>query len=110
MKTWLLISSILAVLGISFAMTTNCSWLQKHSTQLDCALLDTVEDAPQLLTIVESCYSITISSNNIAACISAAASDKWVSDVRQCFQAAVTQGTEVPAVTAAKIQRLKVAH
>jgi hypothetical protein len=84
------------------ALSLQCSWWQKHDTTLDCAAVETVEDAPQLLAIVQACVSVAVSSSAILPCIVAAADSKWATDVLGCFKASVTSAITVPA-----IERLK---
>jgi hypothetical protein len=77
------ITSMLLVLLLG-----SCAWWQANFGKLDCAALVTIQDAPQLVTIVTECAAIAVNSAAILPCVEAAAASKWPSDVLQCFVAA----------------------
>lgn len=78
--------------------TVSCSWWQKHGSEVSCAAITTVQNAPQLMEIVIQCTSISVSPANIIPCIESAAGSKWASDVIQCFAGTVGGVTSCPAV------------
>lgn len=66
-------------------LLSSCAWWQANFGKLDCAAIVTVQDAPQLVTIVAACAAIAVSTAAILPCVEAAAASKWPSDVLQCF-------------------------
>jgi hypothetical protein len=95
--------SVLAVLStLGLLSMPGCAWWQKHGSQIDCAALSTVEDAPQLVTIVEGCMAIAVDPAAIPACVEAAAASKWTNDVIQCFTSAAQSKAKCPAYEAGK--------
>lgn len=77
-----------------------CAWWQKHSSQINCAAITTVENAPQLLTIVTACTEIATTPAAIIPCIESAAGSKWAGDVIACFSGSVAGLTRCPAAEA----------
>lgn len=92
----------LALTILLASLSLNCAWWQKHEPQFDCALLDTVQDASVLISIIEQCTQISVTPDAILPCVEGAASNKWTSDVIQCFTAASQGKANCPAYKAAK--------
>lgn len=89
------------LLGIALSLTS-CAWWQKHETQIDCAAIATVNDAGQLIAIVEQCAEIATTSAAILPCIEGAAGGKWTQDILSCFADAQQGKATCPAFTTAK--------
>jgi len=94
------------VILVSLFLSVSCGTVQSRTTIIDCAVLDTVLDAGQLLQIVQSCSQIAVSSDAIIPCITAASNSKWTTDVIGCFNATVNHGALNPPIVPA-IEKLK---
>ena len=102
LKTVALILATLFVFNLAA-----CAWWQKHEGQFDCAGLVTVENAPQLLAIVEACATVAVSPANVLACVEGAAGSQWATDVLKCFTAAQAGKVQCPAFGAAKVEKAR---
>jgi hypothetical protein len=90
------------LLFCGLAGLASCAWWQKHEPQFDCAAIATVNDAGQLIAIVEQCAEIATTSAAILPCIEGAAGGKWTQDILSCFADAQQGKATCPAFTTAK--------
>ena len=95
---------ILVFLGASLLATASCAWWQKHGPQVECAAMATVENAPQLVVIIEGCAAIVVTPAAIPACVSAAAASQWTSDILACFEDAAQGKVSCPAFVKGQAQ------
>ncbi len=86
-------------IGLSVALVS-CAFWQKHRTEIQCAAITTVENAPQLVTIVQVCASIAVNVTSVVPCIEAAAGSAWASDVVACFAGHAAGLTTCPSAAA----------
>ena len=95
----------LLVFLISAMLTTpSCAWWQKHGPQVECAAMATVENAPQLVAIIEGCVAIVVTPAAIPACVSAAAASQWTADILACFEDAAAGKVSCPAFVKGQVQ------
>lgn len=81
---------------------TSCAWWQKTEPAIDCAALATVNDAPQLVSIVETCIGIAVNPAAVVPCVEGAAASKWTNDVIGCFTQAAQGKLKCPAYETGK--------
>ena len=72
---------------VILATLAGCAWWQAHKSQLNCAAIATVENAPTLIGIVSSCAAIAVNVAAVLPCIEAAAGSEWAGDIVACFAA-----------------------
>ena len=90
------------VLSLLLPSLPGCAWFQRHEPSIDCAVLAAVEDAPQLVGVVESCMTIAVTQAAIVPCVEGAASSKWTNDVIGCFTQSAQGRAKCPLFDAAK--------
>jgi len=96
--------ALLIFLVSAMLSTSSCAWLQKHGPQVECAAMATVENAPQLVVIIEGCAAIVVTPAAIPACVSAAAASQWTSDILACFEDAAQGKVSCPAFVKGQVQ------
>jgi hypothetical protein len=101
LKVKFMCGSVLLILVLS--VLTSCAWWQKHEPSFDCAAIASIEDAPQLISIIETCIGISVNQAAVLPCIEGAAASKWTSDVIKCFTAAAQGKAKCPAYDTAKM-------